>query len=120
MSDFGTMLIARFRDGGAPGEGDRVRIVRAVDPVRAASAERQDAAGEPLRFRLVESRRPDGGTDVGVLLSEYWGEGFDEGQYEAPIETLLERDQRTAEVVRDALAAELGAAFQVTLVSGAW
>ena len=120
MSDFGTMLIARRTDGAAPGEGDRMRFARAIDALRAAAGAGRDAAGEPLRFRLIESRRPDGGKDPAVVLSEYWDEGIDEGEYELPIEAMLEQDRRVAESMREVLAAELGMAFDVTLVCGGW
>jgi hypothetical protein len=120
MSDFGTMVIARRRDGLSMTEQDRSRLEEAVGVIR-RRARYRDASGEPFRFRIIESQRNDGNRDLGVLLSEYWGEGIEEGFYGGrTTEELLEHDRLEAEAVRDDLKGELQEGYELGLICDLW
>jgi hypothetical protein len=120
MSDFGTMVIARRRDGQAATDQDRGRFNQAVQVVQTASLHR-DATGEPFRFRITESHLRDGRRDLAILLSEYWGEGVDEGLYEdRTVEELLDEDRPKAMSVLAALRVELGAEYELELICNTW
>jgi hypothetical protein len=119
MSDFGTLVIARRRDGLAATDQDRARLAKAVQGVQAAS-HHQDATGEPFQFRIEESQRRDGRCDLAILLSEYWGEGIDEGFYQGTVEELLAHDRPKATAVLESLRAELGAEYELELICSTW
>ena len=120
MSDFGTMIVMRQRSGSTPTATERQWIEAVVADFRGSTALR-DAAGEPLRFRIVPSARPGSvEEDLAVVLSEYWSEGVDEGEYDQPIDAMLEQDRRTAVAVRDALRKSIGDGYAMEIVWGAW
>ena len=55
-----------------------------------------------------------------MVLSEYWEQGVEEGEYDRPIKDLLEADAPQARAVQEALAAALGTDFRLETVSGGW
>ena len=123
MSDFGTMVLLRRRDGADLTPDDRARIEEGIAAVKAADGHR-DALREPFAFRRMASGPTGVQKDVALLLSEYWLEGVedaDEGGYGGrTAEDLLEHDRPGAEAVCKALEAKLGEAFAVELICDTW
>ena len=123
MSDFGTMVILRRRDGADLTPEDRARIEEGIAAVKAADSHR-DALHEPFAFRQMRGGLGGGQKEVALLLSEYWLEGIDDaedgGYGNRTPEDLLEHDRQGAEEVWKALELRLGDAFEVALICDTW
>ncbi len=119
MSDFGTMVSVKRRDGEGMTEGDRTLLDKAIHSVQETN-QQQDAVGEPLIFRAVGSYRADGGQDLVVVLSEYWLQGIEEGEYDLSVEEILAVDRPKAQAIQERLAAALGAGYDMEIVCGHW
>ena len=119
MSDFGTMLMVKRRDGKGMEDADRARLEQAIRPVQATEPP-QTVTGEPFRFKVVGCYRAGGGSNLGVILSEYWQEGIEEGGYDLSVDEILEADRPKVQAVEERLAAELGAGYDFEKISGSW
>ena len=75
----------------------------------------QDAAGNPFSFAVSKTRDADG---LVVVLSEYWFEGIDEGEYgDRSVQEILASDRPAAQAAQDGLAEALGPDYSLSLIS---
>lgn len=118
MSDAGTMIIIRRHDKANLTEHDRLQIETVIRAMQSRN-QHYDATNELFRFRIGDSHPV--GSGVFVLLSEYWGEGLDDGFYGVDsFEPLLEKDKQGADSVFKCLQNELGAEYALEFNSGSW
>lgn len=117
MSDFGTMITIRRRDGAHVDEQDRAAVERVVAPLRSA-AEHTDFLAEPFRYRIDDAHIIGGVRGLSVLLSEYWGEMEDEDSFDP--DEVLASDAEAAQEVLAALQPILDETFELELIADHW
>ncbi len=91
MSDFGSAIDVKRLDGKNMEEQDRDLLDRAIQKIQSTDTH-QDVTGEPVSFKVTMSNSIDGVKNLAVILSQYWLEIFDEGEYNLSVEEILAID----------------------------
>ena len=114
MSDFGSMVTVRRSDGAKLVAENHASVEEAIRVIQTEMTP-DNAVGEPLVFRLVDSDQ-----NLVIILSEYWLEGIDEGFYDLSVEQILEAEHPKAQLVQTKLVQALGADYQIEAMCGMW
>jgi len=121
VSDFGTMIILRRRDGADISAPERAAIESLVLPLR-TRAEHRSSLGEPLRLRFGQARLESGASGLSLLLSEYWlpEEEDEEGEGGELPEQLLAADRESVGPLVEHLREALGGTYALELIADHW
>lgn len=119
MSDFGSAIDVQRLDGKNMEEQDRDLLDRAIHNIQSTNTH-QDVTGEPFSFKVTMSNGVGGVKNLAVILSQYWLEGIDEGEYNLSVEEILATDLPKAQAVREQLAAEMGTEYNLEVDCDCW
>jgi hypothetical protein len=80
MSDFGSLIEVKSLDGQNIEAQDHIQLEQAIQIIQSTD-KHEDVSGEPFSFKISLSNDISGVKNIAIILSEYWLEGVDGGDY---------------------------------------